>query len=123
MHGTEHRNQERGERRKDGPKREIAEDPEGMKEREQLFVQQPVKQENSNAGSNEFSLILLGVASGRTQVKERRICGVNVQSCKSHPAPHVYFGDEDVFARFPASINLGRMSFSIIVFGGVESAL
>ena len=33
----------------DGAKREIAEDPEGVKEREQLFVQQPVKQVDSGS--------------------------------------------------------------------------
>ena len=46
----EHGDQQRRERGKDGAKREIAEDPEGVKEREQLFVKQPVKQEASRAG-------------------------------------------------------------------------
>src|SRR5579859_393799 len=73
----EHRDQQRGERRKDSAKRQIAKDPEGVKHRVQLLVKQPVKQENSNAGSDEFSLILLGVIGGRTQVDHPRIWGVN----------------------------------------------
>ena len=44
------RDQQRGERRKDCAESEIAEDPEGVKEREQLFVEQPVEQEDSGVG-------------------------------------------------------------------------
>jgi hypothetical protein len=34
-----------------------------------------------------------------------------------------YFWGDDAWARFMACINLGRMSFSMIVFGGVNPAL
>ena len=52
--------QQRGERGEGGAEREIAEDPEGVKEREQLFVEQPVEQEDSGQCERRFSLILQG---------------------------------------------------------------
>ena len=57
----EHGDEQRRERGKDGAEGEIAEDPEWVEEREQLFVEQPVKQGFSNAGSEAgYGLILLG---------------------------------------------------------------
>ncbi len=56
--------QQRRERRKGGAEREIAKDPERVKEREQLFVEQPVKQEDSNARG--FRLILQAMESRRS---------------------------------------------------------
>ena len=44
-----HRDQQRGQGCEDRAKREVSEDPEGVKEREQLFVQQPVEQEDSGS--------------------------------------------------------------------------
>ena len=69
------RDQQRGERRKNSAKREIAKDPEGMKEREQLFVEQPVKQENSGSVRG-FRLILQ--ARMRTGLWMRRM------RCRAH---------------------------------------
>ena len=51
----EERDEQRGERRKGGAKSEIAEDPEGVKERKQLFVEQPVEQEDSRCRIGEDS--------------------------------------------------------------------
>ena len=51
----EQRDQQRGEGGEGGAKREIAEDPERVKEREELFVEQPVKQVASGAGLGEDS--------------------------------------------------------------------
>ena len=47
----EHGDEQGGERCEDGAKGEITEDPEWVEEREQLFVEQPVEQVVSNAGS------------------------------------------------------------------------
>ena len=57
----EERDQQRRERGKGRAKREVAEDPERVKERKQLFVEQPVKQVASEAGlRRDFRLILQG---------------------------------------------------------------
>jgi hypothetical protein len=61
VRADEERNEQRGERGKHGAKGEVAEDPEWVKERKQLFVEQPVKQEASVAGlRREFRMILQG---------------------------------------------------------------
>ncbi len=53
--------EERCQRGEGCPEREVAEDAEGMEEREQLFVEQPVEQEDSDAWKRaKFSLILQG---------------------------------------------------------------
>ena len=60
------RNEQRRKGGENGTEGEIAEDPERVKERKQLFVEQPVKQENSSAGSKDcFRLILQGKGNGR----------------------------------------------------------
>ena len=46
----EKRDQQRRKRGKRGAKREVAEDPERMKKRKQLFVEKPVKKVASTAG-------------------------------------------------------------------------
>ena len=51
----EERDHERCERGKGGAKSEVAEDPEGVKKRKQLFVEQPVKQGASDAGMRRVS--------------------------------------------------------------------
>ena len=51
----EQRDQQRRERGKGGAKGEVAEDPERVKERKQLFVEQPVKQVASRAGMRRVS--------------------------------------------------------------------
>ena len=51
----EHGDEQGGERCEDSAEGEIAEDPEWMEEREQLFVEQPVEQVVSNAGSEAGS--------------------------------------------------------------------
>ena len=57
--------QQRGKRGKDGAKSEVAEDAEGVKEREQLFVEQPVEQEDSRCRNGRgFRMILQGWMNG-----------------------------------------------------------
>ena len=51
----EKRDHERRERGKGGAEGEVAEDPEGVKERKELFVEQPVKQGASDAGMRRVS--------------------------------------------------------------------
>ena len=58
--------EEGGKGCKNGAKREVTEDAEGMEEREQLFVEQPVEQVDSNAGIGRgFRTILQGWVNGR----------------------------------------------------------
>ena len=51
----EKRDHQRRERGEGGAKGEIAEDPEGVKERKELFVEQPVEQGASDAGMRRVS--------------------------------------------------------------------
>ncbi len=55
VRADEQRDEQRGERREGGAEREIAKDAEGVKERKELFVEQPVKQVASEGGVRRVS--------------------------------------------------------------------
>jgi hypothetical protein len=93
----------------------------------ELFEAFLIERNLGGVGSNLESELAMMHLSMRTGPVIRRSpslwCGLAHTFRRTPHLSSDYFWGDDVLARFTACINLGRMSFSMIVLGGVESAL